>query len=155
NVMVTSSGRVKILDFGLAKIAEPSSPESELETIAQTSDGVIVGTMPYMSPEQVEGRDVDARTDLFSLGVMLHEMTTGSRPFQGGSHAALMSAILRDVPPAVTSRRSGVPGELGRLIAYCLEKDRDRRPQTARQLHDALDAIHRGAKGGAVVAPTP
>src|SRR6185436_18215852 len=99
------------------------SSQAELETIAQTSDGLIVGTMPYMSPEQLEGQDVDARSDLFSLGVMLHEMTTGSRPFHGGSHAALMSSILRDVPPPVTERRTGVPGELGRLISRCLEKD--------------------------------
>jgi serine/threonine protein kinase/Flp pilus assembly protein TadD len=150
NVMVTSSGRVKILDFGLAMVGESSSPAHELETIPQTSEGVVVGTMPYMSPEQVEGRPLDARTDIFSLGVMLHEMATGTRPFHGGSRAALLSAILRDVPAPVSDRRPDIPGDLGRLISRCLEKDREYRMQTAKTLHDELEALGRDLASGPV-----
>jgi serine/threonine protein kinase len=110
NVMVTKSGRVKVLDFGLAKLGAASSPGAELETMAQTSEGVLLGTMPYMSPEQVEGRPLDARTDIFSLGVLLHEMATGRRPFQAGSQAALASAIGRasTAGGAADCRRPGV-----------------------------------------------
>jgi TolB-like protein/Flp pilus assembly protein TadD len=96
-----------------------------------------------MSPEQVEGRPLDARTDIFSLGVLLHEMATGRRPFQAGSQAALASAILRDVPVAVHDTRPAIPGDLGRLISRCLEKDRERRPQTARNLLDELETLGR------------
>ncbi len=83
NVMLTADGRVKVLDFGLAKANEPEASTDNAETIARTSEGVVMGTVPYMSPEQVEGRNVDARSDVFSLGVVLHEAATGSRPFQG------------------------------------------------------------------------
>jgi serine/threonine protein kinase/tetratricopeptide (TPR) repeat protein len=144
NVMVTRDGRVKILDFGLAKVTEAaSSSRSELETMARTSDGIVLGTMPYMSPEQVEGRPLDARTDIFSLGVMLHEMATGTRPFAGSSPALLISAILRDRPAPVTDSRPDVPAEFARLVARCLEKDRFQRVQTARDLRNHLDALRR------------
>jgi eukaryotic-like serine/threonine-protein kinase len=149
NVMVTPDGRVKILDFGLAKVGAADSPGSDAETVAQTSEGVVMGTVPYMSPEQVEGRAVDARTDVFSLGVIVHEMATGSRPFQGGSQAALLSAILRDAPPPVEKTRTDVPAELGRLLGRCLEKDRERRIQTARDVRNELDAIRLAVESGA------
>ena len=103
NVMVAGDGRVKVLDFGLAKIAAPPSDEpldSEMETDLHTREGVVMGTMPYMSPEQIAGRAVDQQTDVFSFGVMLYEMATGRRPFAGQSSAELASAILRDTPPA-------------------------------------------------------
>jgi serine/threonine protein kinase len=149
NVMVTSNGRVKILDFGLAKTAD-SSQGSDLETMAQTSDGVVLGTLPYMSPEQVEGRAVDARSDLFSLGVLLHEMATGTRPFQGGSQAAVISAILRDVPSPIGEYRPDLPPGLGQLISRCIEKDRERRLPSAGVLRDELESLSRSRASGAV-----
>ena len=139
NVVVGGSGSVKVLDFGLAKMsAAGDSGNSALPTEAQTRDGVVMGTVPYMSPEQVSGRPVDHRTDVFSLGVVLYEMASGRRPFQGQSTAELASAILRDSPPVVTELRPELAPEFGRLIRRCLEKDPRQRLQTARDVGNEL-----------------
>ena len=134
NVMVTDDGRVKVLDFGLAKETRAEANENTLSLAAHTQAGVVMGTPAYMSPEQVVGRALDHRTDVFSLGVMLHEMATGQRPFGGQSSAELTSAILRDTPPLVTDVRAGLPPDLARIIRRCLEKDPRHRMQTARDV---------------------
>jgi TolB-like protein len=148
NVMLDAAGRVKILDFGLAKLAAVEG-EFDRTHLDLTHDGLVVGTMPYMSPEQVEGKPIDHRTDIFSLGILLYEMATGERPFRGGSPAALMSELLRDAPPPVTVRRTDLPERLGEIIGRCLEKDPRDRYQTAREVQHQLDRLTRAPASGA------
>ena len=143
NIKVSPGGRIKLLDFGLAKKSEGATVGSEdvTSTGALTQQGVVMGTVPYMSPEQVSGREVDHRTDIFSLGVILYEMATGRRPFEGHSTAELASAILRDTPRPVTELRADLPPHLGRILGRCLEKDPRDRYQTSRDLYNELAQV--------------
>ncbi len=152
NVIINISGRVKVLDFGLAKTraAGASLPGDDATGLA-TEAGTVLGTPAYMSPEQVSGLDVDHRTDVFSLGVMLYEMATGVRPFRGRSSAELASSILRDSPRPVTDLRATVPSELARVIARCLEKDPSARFAT---MADVLRALKPGAAAPAEPGPS-
>ena len=109
NVMVSDDGRVKVLDFGLARSMEPGRADADETRLTLTKAGTILGTLPYMSPEQIEAKPLDPRTDIFSFGVMLYEMATGERPFHGDSSPALMSSILKDHPTPVGTRRFDVP----------------------------------------------
>ncbi len=144
NVMVTAEGRVKVLDFGLAKDVGPeTSNDATMTSAGRTQAGIVMGTPAYMSPEQISGRALDHRTDIFSLGVMLHEMATGRRPFEGASSAELVSSILRDHPPLVTDVRSDLPRDLARVIRRCLEKDPRHRLQTARDVSNELRDLAR------------
>ena len=157
NVMVTDDGLVKVLDFGLARPVNADTVRlGEEVTYLETNVGVIVGTMPYMSPEQIEGKPLDHRTDLFSLGVVLYELSTGERPFGGDSSPALMSSILKDHPEAAGKRRSDIPAEVSRLIDRCLEKDPRNRIQTANELLVELKAQRRAweSSAGGPLRPT-
>ncbi len=144
NVMVSADGRVKVLDFGLAKDVRAAGPDdATLTSASQTQAGIVMGTPAYMSPEQTSGRPLDHRTDIFSLGVVLHEMATGQRPFNGGSSAELVSAILRDTPPSVTLARPDLPSDLARIIRRCMEKDPRHRVQTARDVSNEFRDLAR------------
>ena len=146
--MVSEDGRVKVLDFGLAKeIHEANSGDATLMSPEYTQIGVIMGTPAYMSPEQVEGRTIDHRTDIFSLGTMLYEMAAGQRPFQGNSAAELASAILRDTPRPLGELRAGVPDGLCGVIQRCLEKNAADRFQSARDLLGGLQVARYREKG--------
>ena len=145
NVMITRSG-VKLLDFGLAKL-RPSSI-SGVTVVAKgadvTAEGAILGTLQYMAPEQLEGSEADARTDIFAFGTVLHEMVTGKRAFDGKSRMSLMGSILRDTPPPVSTVERTAPAALDRLIATCLAKDPEDRWQSARDAWRELTWIARG-----------
>ena len=146
NVMVGRDGRLKVLDFGLAKFGETGSvsgkDHSDLTTLLRTEDGMVVGTVPYMSPEQVQGRLVDARSDVFSLGVMFYEMATGRRPFRGETQLETAVAILRDSPPPIATLAPAFPAALFNVIDRSLAKDPGRRYPDAAALCEALRNVN-------------
>jgi serine/threonine protein kinase len=159
NIFITGDGRVKILDFGLAKLTRPEeAPSAEHATMsAATEAGKVLGTVGYMSPEQVRGKPVDARSDLFSFGVILYEMLSGERAFHGDSSADILSAILREEPPELTASNSAIPPALQRIVRHCLEKNPQERFQSARdlafQLADVSSPSSTSAIAGPVVTP--
>ena len=155
NIMVDESGFVKVLDFGLAKLTEPASAmNAEAATLA-TTPGMIVGTLAYMSPEQAEGKPIDARSDVFSFGSVLYEMLTGRRAFEGQSSAAVLSSIMRDDPKALNEVKRDVPSEARQIVALCLRKDPASRyasgAELAHEIKSCRDLLF--PESGAVLSP--
>ncbi|MEP7027151.1 MAG: protein kinase [Candidatus Eisenbacteria bacterium] len=153
NVLVDDAGQIKVLDFGLARVLEPAALEDAASAATMTHEGITVGTYPYMSPEQALGRTVDARSDLFSLGAVLYEMATGRRPFRGSTAVEVVGKILHQDPDPVESDASSGRDSLARVIWKCLEKEVDRRYQTARDLVADLRNLERDVKEGKAGAP--
>jgi Tol biopolymer transport system component/predicted Ser/Thr protein kinase len=157
NIMLTKSG-TKLLDFGLAKLKQEVAPAnvsfSELPTAKDplTAQGTLLGTLQYMSPEQLEGKEADARTDIFAIGVVVYEMATGKRAFEGKTHASVIGAILKDDPTPISSLQPMTPPALDRLMKKCLAKDPEERWQNA---HDLVSELRWTTEGGSQAGLVP
>ncbi|MEX2271869.1 MAG: protein kinase [Vicinamibacterales bacterium] len=154
NVLMTADGQVKILDFGLAQLHEPAGLSGgDAPTRQLTGEGHIVGTVAYMSPEQAEGRPVDHRTDIFSLGVMLYQLATGRLPFQGDTAMSVLSAIIKDTPRPAADLKPDLPPAFTRVLKACLQKDPERRYQSAKDLRNELQTLQEELDSGELARP--
>ena len=154
NVMVTGDGRVKVLDFGLAKLQEDVRSTEALPTQDLTGEGRIVGTVAYMSPEQAEGKTVDQRSDVFALGVLLYELGSGQRPFTGDTSLSVLSSILKDAPRPIAELRPDLPRDFTRIVRRALNKDPEERYQSAKDLRNDLHAVQDDLTSGELARPT-
>ena len=155
NLFITNDGRVKILDFGLAKLkSEKGGEQTDLKTVSGTEPGVVLGTMGYMSPEQVRGKPADRRSDLFAFGAILYEMLSGQRAFRGETAADTITAILTKEPPELSQTNKDIHPGIDRIVRHCLEKNPEERFESARDLAFDLEALSNlSAPTGAVTAP--
>jgi Tol biopolymer transport system component/tRNA A-37 threonylcarbamoyl transferase component Bud32 len=152
NIMLRPDGYVKVLDFGLAKLTDTSAnPDDETLALVKTATGVIMGTTPFMSPEQARGLKTDARTDIWSLGAVMYEMVTGKAAFSGATPSDVLASVLEREPPDISEVTNSAPAELQRIIKKALRKDRDERYQTTRELQSDLKHLRRELTSGPVV----
>jgi serine/threonine protein kinase len=157
NILVTPGRRLKILDFGIAKFIRASEADtaSQADTLFSTKEGTVLGTVPYMSPEQLRGQSVDARSDIFSFGAVLYETASGRRAFPGPTTADIIDEILNSQPQPFARFNSDVPAELERIIRKCLEKDRERRYQSAHDAAIDLQNLQRDSRHSGDASPLP
>ena len=155
NIYITKEGRVKILDFGIAKLSATGADDAPKFQMAATEPGIVLGTVGYMSPEQVRGEQVDRRSDIFAYGAILYEMLTGERAFKRDSSIETLSAILKEEPKELVELNPNVPPPLERLVRMCLEKNREQRFQSARDLAFNLETLSTFSSPGTMAGQTP